>query len=126
VPLGRPAATAGRGEGMSIPPHRSQRGYRTLPHTADLRIEAWAPTREACLAEGVAGLVATFADTAKAEPEWTARSGGGCTRLSSTGPSPTSLPTSTSLAAGSTVAHPSVVAVETPPPRQEPRKANRS
>lgn len=56
---------------MSLPPHRPERGHRTLPHTADLRIEAWAPTREACLAEGVAGLVASFADTAGAEPGWT-------------------------------------------------------
>ncbi|MDQ3763796.1 MAG: archease [Actinomycetota bacterium] len=56
---------------MSSPPHHPARGHRTLPHTADLRIEAWAPTREACLAEGVAGLVASFVDTAGAEPGWT-------------------------------------------------------
>jgi SHS2 domain-containing protein len=66
VPLGGPPATAGRGQGMSIP-HLRQ-GHRTLPHTADLRIEAWAPTREACLAESVVGLVESFADTAGAEP----------------------------------------------------------
>jgi SHS2 domain-containing protein len=52
---------------MSSPPH-PQRGHRTLPHTADLRIEAWAPTREACLAESVAALVASFADMTGAEP----------------------------------------------------------
>ncbi|HYZ38945.1 MAG TPA: archease [Pseudonocardiaceae bacterium] len=45
-----------------------ERGHRTLPHTADLRIEAWAPTREACLAESVLALVASFADTIHAEP----------------------------------------------------------
>lgn len=38
------------------------RGHRTVPHTADIRIEAWAPTREACLAEAVAALVSSFAD----------------------------------------------------------------
>jgi SHS2 domain-containing protein len=46
-------------------------GHRSVPHTADLRIEAWAPTREACLAEAVTGLVASFADTAGAEPATT-------------------------------------------------------
>lgn len=40
-----------------------ERGYRSVPHTADLRIEAWAPTREECIAEAVRGLVASFADT---------------------------------------------------------------
>jgi SHS2 domain-containing protein len=39
-------------------------GYRLLPHTADVVVEAWAPTRAACLAEAVRGLVAVFADTA--------------------------------------------------------------
>ena len=38
------------------------RGHRALPHTADVIIEAWAPTREACIAEAVAGLVETFVD----------------------------------------------------------------
>jgi SHS2 domain-containing protein len=42
-------------------------GHRLLPHTADLTVEAWAPTREECLAEAVHGLVASFADTAGAE-----------------------------------------------------------
>jgi SHS2 domain-containing protein len=35
-------------------------GHRALPHTADIRIEAWAPTREACVAEAVAGLAEAF------------------------------------------------------------------
>lgn len=39
-------------------------GYRLLPHTADVVVEAWAPTRVACLAQAVHGLVAVFADTA--------------------------------------------------------------
>ena len=32
-------------------------GHRCWPHTADLRIEAWAPTREGCIAEAVVGTV---------------------------------------------------------------------
>lgn len=37
------------------------RGHRSVPHTADLRIEAWGPTREDCIAEAVRGLVESFA-----------------------------------------------------------------
>jgi SHS2 domain-containing protein len=37
-------------------------GHRSVPHTADLRIEAWGPTREDCIAEAVRGLVESFAD----------------------------------------------------------------
>lgn len=43
-----------------------------MPHTADTRIEAWAQTREACIAEAVRSLVETFADTAAVVPERTA------------------------------------------------------
>ncbi len=43
-------------------------GHRTVPHTADLRIEAWAPDREECLAEAVRALVDSFADVAGARP----------------------------------------------------------
>lgn len=49
----------------------SERGHRGLPHTADVRIEAWAPTRDACLSEAVAALVDTFADTTGARPDRT-------------------------------------------------------
>ncbi|HEV8559398.1 MAG TPA: archease [Actinophytocola sp.] len=45
---------------MTVP----SRGHRAVPHTADIRIEAWAPTREACLGEAVAALVESFADPA--------------------------------------------------------------
>ncbi len=38
------------------------RGHREIPHTADIRVEAWAPTREECLAEAVTGLVASFVE----------------------------------------------------------------
>src|SRR5690606_13328990 len=62
VPGRRPPGPAGCGEGMTA------RGHRAVEHTADVRVEAWGPTREDCLAEAVAGLVATFADTAGAAP----------------------------------------------------------
>ena len=47
-------------------------GHRAVPHTADLRIEAWAPTREECLAEAARGLVDSFAVVAAARPRRTA------------------------------------------------------
>ncbi|SCL72328.1 archease [Micromonospora peucetia] len=47
---------------------RPGRGHRRLPHTADVRFEAWAPTREECVAEAVAALVGTFVDPAGASP----------------------------------------------------------
>jgi SHS2 domain-containing protein len=46
-----------------------ERGHRFVPHTADIRIEAWAPTREGCLVEAVTALTASFADLAGARPE---------------------------------------------------------
>jgi len=50
---------------------RDERGHRTLPHTADLVIEAWAPTREGCFEEAVAALVDTFSDAASFPPtDW--------------------------------------------------------
>lgn len=42
-----------------------------MPHTADLRIEAWAPSRERCVAEAVAAMVDSFADVARTEPATT-------------------------------------------------------
>jgi SHS2 domain-containing protein len=44
-----------------------QSGHRSVPHTADTRIEAWAPTRELGVAEAVTAMVETFADTTSAE-----------------------------------------------------------
>jgi SHS2 domain-containing protein len=41
-------------------------GRRAVPHTADLRVEAWAPSREECLAQAVRGVVEAFADVAAA------------------------------------------------------------
>lgn len=37
-------------------------GHRTVPHTADVRIEAWSPTREGCIAEAVRAVVGSFVD----------------------------------------------------------------
>ena len=46
-------------------------GHRTLPHTADLALEAWAPTRADCIAEAVRALVESFADVRAAIPNQT-------------------------------------------------------
>lgn len=42
----------------------TESGYRWQRHTADLRLEAWAPSRETCLAQAVRGLVDSVAKTA--------------------------------------------------------------
>ncbi len=44
------------------------RGHRTRDHTADVIVEAWGPTRGACLEEAVLGLVRSFADVAGGVP----------------------------------------------------------
>jgi len=62
------------------PPTGAGRGHRKPLHPADLRIEAWGPTREECIAEAVRGLVDSFAVVtgrppyARAERRMTARS----------------------------------------------------
>ena len=38
-------------------------GHRVMPHTADMIVEAWAPSRSGCLEELVRGLVEAFAET---------------------------------------------------------------
>lgn len=43
-------------------------GHRSVPHTADLRIEAWAPSVERCVAEAVRAMVGGFADVPPAAP----------------------------------------------------------
>jgi SHS2 domain-containing protein len=48
--------------GAARPPAAGGAGHRSLPHTADLIFEAWAPTKHGCLAEAVKALVETFAD----------------------------------------------------------------
>lgn len=47
----------------------ADRGHRAVPHTADLRFEAWAPSRLECLAEALRGLIDSFADAAGAPVE---------------------------------------------------------
>jgi len=47
---------------------RAGRGHRKPLHPADLRIEAWGPTREECIAEAVRGLVDSFAVVAGRPP----------------------------------------------------------
>jgi len=47
-------------------PARRGCGHTSVPHTADLRIKAWGPTREDCIAEAVRGLVESFADISEA------------------------------------------------------------
>jgi SHS2 domain-containing protein len=37
-------------------------GHRTLPHTADLRLETWGPSWEACVEQAVLALVESFVD----------------------------------------------------------------
>ncbi len=44
-------------------------GHRLLSHTADVRVCAWGPTVEDCLAEAVRGLVSCFAEVRAAEPQ---------------------------------------------------------
>lgn len=50
------------------PPSVPASGHRLLPHTADVRFEAWGPTREACLAEAVRALARIVIDTTTAPP----------------------------------------------------------
>jgi SHS2 domain-containing protein len=46
-------------------------GHRTVPHTADLRIEAWAPTRGGCIRQAVLAVVESFIDLESAHPDRT-------------------------------------------------------
>lgn len=50
-------------------------GYQLRPHTADVIVEAWGPTRAACLRQAVRGLVGTFADVDGVKPAATVRLG---------------------------------------------------
>lgn len=52
----------------STGPPAGDTGHRSLPHTADLRLEAWAPTRAGCLAEAVRALAEAVADLRRATP----------------------------------------------------------
>ncbi|MGW5641543.1 archease [Saccharopolyspora sp. NPDC003752] len=46
-------------------------GFRFLPHTADIRFEAWGSTRDDCLAAAARALVASFAEFPAGAPEST-------------------------------------------------------
>jgi SHS2 domain-containing protein len=63
-PAVRPRPHSEHGSGM--PSGDVRRGHRTVAHTADVRVEAWAPSRELCIAEAVLGTVAAFVDTSSA------------------------------------------------------------
>jgi SHS2 domain-containing protein len=43
-------------------------GHRAVPHTADMAVEAWADSRQECVAEAVRGLVDSFADLGRSAP----------------------------------------------------------
>jgi SHS2 domain-containing protein len=45
---------------------RAPRGHRSLPHTADVIIEAWGPDLVACCEEAVAALAEIYADAGDA------------------------------------------------------------
>ncbi|NIJ11032.1 SHS2 domain-containing protein [Saccharomonospora amisosensis] len=44
-------------------------GYREPVHSGDLRIEAWGPSRERCIAEAVSGMVESFAGGSLGDPD---------------------------------------------------------
>ncbi|AOR36114.1 hypothetical protein BFF78_38205 [Streptomyces fodineus] len=45
-----------------------ENGHCLIPHTADMRLQAWGTTRERCLAEAVSALVEAFADVSDVHP----------------------------------------------------------
>jgi SHS2 domain-containing protein len=45
---------------------RSGSGHRAVPHTADVRVQAWSPTLEGCIGEAVRAVVDGFADASGA------------------------------------------------------------
>ncbi|MEU6773172.1 archease [Streptomyces sp. NPDC046759] len=47
---------------------QGENGHRSMPHTADTRLQAWGTTREDCLAEAVRAMVEAFADVSQAHP----------------------------------------------------------
>jgi SHS2 domain-containing protein len=53
-------------EVMGIAGVTTSSGRRSVPYQAEVRIEAWAPSREECVAQAVLAMVESFADTAEA------------------------------------------------------------
>ncbi|MCA2202096.1 archease [Streptomyces sp. SMS_SU21] len=49
-------------------PRRDRSGHRSVPQEDDVRIEAWAASREHCLAEAVVAMVECFADVSGVRP----------------------------------------------------------
>ncbi|WP_369174400.1 archease [Streptomyces sp. R28] len=47
---------------------RGGSGHRAVPHTADVRVEAWGVSRERCLVEAALGMVECFADVTAVRP----------------------------------------------------------
>lgn len=47
---------------------RGSSGHRAVPHTADVRVEAWGVSRERCLVEAALGMVECFADVTAVRP----------------------------------------------------------
>ncbi|WP_432194045.1 archease [Streptomyces sp. bgisy027] len=47
---------------------RGESGHRAVPHTDDVRIEAWGVSRERCLVEAALGMVECFADVTTVRP----------------------------------------------------------
>jgi SHS2 domain-containing protein len=56
------AVTASARTPRSPAPESARAGHAARPHTADVIVEAWAPSRTGCLEELVRGVVQTFAD----------------------------------------------------------------
>jgi protein archease len=50
------------------PGHRAASGHWSVPGVTQVRIEAWAPTREGCVAEAAAATVDSFADVDSSVP----------------------------------------------------------
>ncbi|WP_328868810.1 archease [Streptomyces sp. NBC_00287] len=47
---------------------QGESGHRSMPHTADTRVQAWGPTRDECLAEAARGMVGCFAEVSDVGP----------------------------------------------------------
>ena len=54
--------SAGTGGEQAAAADEVRRGHRLLPHTADIRLEAWGPSPAECLEEAVAALAESFVD----------------------------------------------------------------
>ena len=64
----RAAGRAGSVQRTGMPMAGIAAGHRGVPHTADLRIEAWAPSRDGCIRQAVLGTVDSFLDVSSARP----------------------------------------------------------